>query len=347
MKSLKEIKFFGGRVMKTGIASTLTAWICLSLDLPVMFAVITAIVTTEPTAADSIRKGLIRFPAAAIGAALAMGFSFFFGNTAITYGLSAMFTILICHRLHLDAGILVATLTAVAMIPGTTEHYFEAFALRLGTTSIGIVVSTLVNFFIMPPKFSSMLTTKVDCLYEETSQLLKAVCDQVVTEGRQFTGGRQYQKLSREFERTFLLKQYQREEWKYRRHNIHDIRSFSFSEKKLTYLQKILYHIGNLQFVKFEETVLTEQEKRLYSETAQSITNILRDPHHRVTAAHFLLIQQLDEEFRKVKQETVFSEDSRYHHHFSGKTVLTYELLSLHDVIEDLSYICKREDTYV
>ncbi|RBW69129.1 FUSC family protein [Bacillus taeanensis] len=346
MKSLKEIKFFGGRVMKTGIASSLTAWICLSLDLPVMFAVITAIVTTEPTAADSIRKGLIRFPAAAIGAALAMGFSFLFDNTPITYGLAAMFTILICHRLHLDAGILVATLTAVAMIPGTTDHYFEAFALRLGTTSIGIVVSTLVNFFIMPPKFSSMLTNKVDVLYEEAGQLLKAVCDQIVTEEKLFTGSRKYQKLSREFERTFLLKQYQREEWKYRRHNIHDIRSFSFSEKKLTYLQKILYHIGNLQFVKLEEEQLTEEEKLFYLETAQSITDILRDPDHRVSVKHFTLIQRLDDEFRKAKQETSLSTESRYHHQFSGKTVLTYELLSLHDVIEDLAYICKREDTY-
>jgi len=33
-----------------------------------MFAVITAIVTIEPTAADSIKKAFVRFPASAIGA---------------------------------------------------------------------------------------------------------------------------------------------------------------------------------------------------------------------------------------------------------------------------------------
>ena len=49
-------------------------------------------------------------------------------------------------KLRLHAGTLVATLTAVAMIPITANHYFTAFLIRLATTSTGIIVSTLVNF---------------------------------------------------------------------------------------------------------------------------------------------------------------------------------------------------------
>ena len=45
-----------------------------------MFAVITAIVTIEPTAEDSIKKAFIRFPASAIGAAFAVLFTYFFGT---------------------------------------------------------------------------------------------------------------------------------------------------------------------------------------------------------------------------------------------------------------------------
>ena len=62
-----------------------------------------------------------------------------------------MFTIVTCQKLRLHAGTLVATLTAVAMIPITANHYFTAFLIRLATTSTGIIVSTLVNFFIFHP----------------------------------------------------------------------------------------------------------------------------------------------------------------------------------------------------
>ncbi|WP_396266344.1 aromatic acid exporter family protein [Halobacillus amylolyticus] len=46
----------------------------------------------------------------------------------------------------LDDRILVATITATAMIPDFQDDYFVSFITRLGTTSIGIVISTFVNF---------------------------------------------------------------------------------------------------------------------------------------------------------------------------------------------------------
>ena len=75
-----------------------------------------------------------------------MTFTFFLGHQALSYALAAMFTIVTCQKLKLHAGTLVATLTAVAMIPITADHYFTAFLIRLATTSTGIIVSTLVNF---------------------------------------------------------------------------------------------------------------------------------------------------------------------------------------------------------
>lgn len=75
-----------------------------------------------------------------------MTFTFFLGHQALSYALAAMFTIVTCQKLRLHAGTLVATLTAVAMIPITADHYFTAFLIRLATTSTGIIVSTLVNF---------------------------------------------------------------------------------------------------------------------------------------------------------------------------------------------------------
>src|SRR5690625_4862712 len=88
---------------------------------------------------------MVRFPASAIGSFYAVLFIALFGNSPITYTLAASLTIITCFRLRLHAGLLVATITAVAMIEVVYDNYFMSFLIRLGTTTIGIVVSTLVN----------------------------------------------------------------------------------------------------------------------------------------------------------------------------------------------------------
>src|SRR5690625_126266 len=106
---MKVFDFLGVRVIKTGVAIFFTALICQLLGWPPVFAVITAIVTLEPTVSDSIKKGLIRFPASAIGSAYAVLFIALFGNSPITYTLAAVFTIVTSYKLKLHAGLLVAT----------------------------------------------------------------------------------------------------------------------------------------------------------------------------------------------------------------------------------------------
>nr|MCG0057218.1 aromatic acid exporter family protein [Escherichia coli] len=76
----------------------------------------------EPTAADSIKKAFIRFPASAIGAAFAMLYTFLLGVTPLTYMLVAVSTIISCSKLRLHAGTLVATLTGVAMLTIVHDH---------------------------------------------------------------------------------------------------------------------------------------------------------------------------------------------------------------------------------
>ncbi|WP_339179091.1 aromatic acid exporter family protein [Oceanobacillus sp. FSL W7-1293] len=133
---MKVQTIIGNRVIKTGIAVFFTALICKWFNFPPTFAVITAIVTIEPTVTDSIKKGLVRFPASAIGAAYAVIFLAIFGNSPLTYMLAAILTIFTCFRLNLHAGLLVATLTAIAMIELVDDSYFLSFLIRLATTTI-------------------------------------------------------------------------------------------------------------------------------------------------------------------------------------------------------------------
>src|SRR5699024_6405337 len=97
----------GNRIVKTAVAVFFTAYICKLIGWPPVFDVITAIVTLEPTVTDSIKKGIVRFPASAIGSFYAVLFIALFGNSAITYTLAASLTIITCFRLKVHAGLLV------------------------------------------------------------------------------------------------------------------------------------------------------------------------------------------------------------------------------------------------
>ena len=140
----------------------LTVLVCEFFNIPTIFAVITAI--------DQATDG---FPASTIGSAYAMTFTFFLGHQALSYALAAMFTIVTCQKLRLHAGTLVATLTAVAMIPITADHYFTAFLIRLATTSTGIIVSTLVNFFILPPHYVKTISGCTEELFVKTANVME------------------------------------------------------------------------------------------------------------------------------------------------------------------------------
>ena len=62
-----------------------------------MFAVITAIVTVEPTAAGSVRKAAERFAASGIGAGFSVFFTYMFKDAPITYMLVTLSAIIFCQ----------------------------------------------------------------------------------------------------------------------------------------------------------------------------------------------------------------------------------------------------------
>ncbi|MCS4487302.1 FUSC family protein [Staphylococcus americanisciuri] len=156
-------KVVGARTIKTGLATFLTALFCLSLNLNPIFAILSAVVTIEPTVKASIHKGYKRLPATVMGAFIAVVSAYFFGDdSAITYGLTATLTIILCIRFNLHPGILVATLTALAMIPDIHDNYLFNIFSRLLTAIIGLVTAGLVNFMVLPPKYYEQIEELIE-----------------------------------------------------------------------------------------------------------------------------------------------------------------------------------------
>ncbi|QAS51152.1 FUSC family protein [Halobacillus litoralis] len=342
--TLKKFKIMGSRTLKTGISVFLTALICGFFNLPIIFAVITAIVTIEHTAADSIKKAAVRFPASAIGALLATTFYGLFGKGALTFALVAMATIAVCHKLKLDDGILVATITATAMIPDFQDHHIVSFFMRLGTTSIGIIISTFVNFFLLPPNYSPMIYKNINGLYNHAGLLVKRIINEVTAESKEKTRGihRSYRQLTAHLEKTFQLSRYQREEWKYHRHSKEEMVAFQLSQRKLGAFQQIAYHLGNIQYVQTKAADFTESEKGLLHSLSDEYARVLHDPTHKIREEQFQMVDQLDDVFWKWKEDHV-EKETGYRHHLPPQTILIYEMLCFHDVLEELQNLSEKQ----
>ena len=347
MLLLKEFtkKWIGYRILKTGIAVFFTALICQALNLPVVFAVITAIVTLEPTASDSIKKGLIRLPASAIGAALAVLFVSLLGNSPWTFALAATLTIYICQKLKLEQGTLVAALTAVAMIPGVHDHFFLAFLIRLSTTTIGLTVSTLVNIFILPPQYVDTVSLRMKNHINEFSTQLKNTVEDLtsISEENRKSPLSKYKIFRKNIDKSEELIQFQESEWKYHRFRFSQYRTLKKLKKQINILQKAVLHLGNLQYIN-TRVEFTKYEQELITDLIENMTYIFSHLEEPISDDYFHIIYEMDK-YLKYEYSAAQARDLDYFHHFQAKLIVFYELLSIHDSLEEMQQLTFSNNT--
>ncbi|RKQ15010.1 aromatic acid exporter family protein [Oceanobacillus bengalensis] len=332
---MRHFRFVGSRVVKTGVSVFLTAWLCTILGWPPVFAVITAIVTIEPTVTDSIRKGMVRFPASAIGSAYAVLFIALFGNSAITYALAAVFTITTCFKLKLHAGLLVATLTSVAMIEVIHTNLLISFFIRLGTTTIGIGVSTLVNFFILPPDYRKEIAGHVNHIGKQTAISIESIFHRIFKGDRKHLGkdSELLKDLEKEIQKTELLSRYQKQEAKLHPLVGHDKEKFNVIQEKLKILRLIHDHIDNLHHAPIEQLSWTDDERSLILSSVDLLTQVLHHPESYSKKRHQHFQNQIMEIFWEDNIE-ITSKKTKHPTKFPPELIILYELLSIYELVE-------------
>ncbi|MFA1822311.1 aromatic acid exporter family protein [Virgibacillus oceani] len=331
VKRLKRVlELVGSRVIKTGVAIFLTAWICELLNWPPVFAVITAIVTLEPTVSDSIKKGMIRFPASAIGSAYAVIFIALFGNSPITYTLAAVLTIATCFRLKLHAGLLVATLTSVAMVEVIHSNYLISFFIRLGTTTVGLLVSTMVNMFVLPPDYTREIIQNIREISKQTGNTIGKIMKSLLNENDPAQNQSDLNQLDKKIVQSEKLIQFQREESKYHPLVGSERDAFHLAEQKLKNLRLIHYHMTNLMNMPPQIFLLSTEKQKVIQHAAGFLVNNLKDNSRYDEEKH------LEEELqlRKLFWEGNVSAGKHvdYLTGFPPDLIILYELLSIYNL---------------
>ncbi|MFP7494452.1 aromatic acid exporter family protein [Terribacillus saccharophilus] len=325
--------FIGSRVIKTGIAVYFTALICEIVHISPAFAVIAAIVTIEPTIHASIQKGLIRLPASMIGAAFSVLSIHLFGASPLTYTAAAFLTILVCYKLKLHAGLIVATITAVAMIDVQHTSLWADFWARLGGSVIGIIISTVVNMLILPPDYWKKSREQLDLVISHTNQLLQAFVDIRIkkTEGDHpghiLTG--HFRKLTNE---RLLLEQYIQHQQQETRYQLPNSAAKALLDKEAILTEKlklIHYHLWNLIHAgrSRQELHWGEEQRHLFTEAAEAVQENL---------LHWMRedIQNGEKQFQDLFQ-LFWSIEMPKDGYFPIESTYLYELLSIHQLVND------------
>lgn len=280
MNVKKHKHLIGARTIKTGLATFLTALFCLMLDLNPIFAILSAVVTIEPTVKASIRKGYKRLPATVMGAFIAVVCTYFLGeDSAFTYGLTATITIILCIQFNLQVGITVATLTALAMIPDIGQNYMFNFFSRLLTAIIGLVTAGLVNFIVFPPKYYNQIDQLILKTERHIYQLFNTrMKELMIGQFKSETSDAAVEQLQVFNNRIEVLLGFQRDELKFHNSKRHrkdwlKIRKFTnrAHENRL-----LITHLSNIIYLPEDAMmVFTEEEKKAIISISQRIEEII------------------------------------------------------------------------
>ncbi|WP_110114314.1 aromatic acid exporter family protein [Bacillus sp. CGMCC 1.16541] len=158
----------GARILKTGIAITLSLLLAELLQLPSpIFAAIAAVFAIQPSIYRSYLSILEQIQANVIGAFLAVVFGLAFGNHPFIIGLTAVIVIAINLKLGIGNTIGLALVTVIAIMENPGADFIQFALIRFGTIILGVLSAFIVNLIFLPPKYETKLYYKVVGTTEE------------------------------------------------------------------------------------------------------------------------------------------------------------------------------------
>ncbi len=167
----------GARIIKTGIAVTISMYICVHFDIqPAIFAAAAAVLNLQPSLGMSLSNAKEQVLIHIISISIAITLGVIIGSNPISMGLSTVLVILTCSRFKLRAGMAGGIMASIFILGSPATEFLSHAMTRSLAIFIGIGAALLVNMIIVPPRYSRPLRDK---LCELNSVITVAFCDAV------------------------------------------------------------------------------------------------------------------------------------------------------------------------
>ena len=171
----------GARILKTGIAVTITMTVCKMLNLePAFFGAVSAVVNMQPSIFLTVKTAKDQILVHMIGVGAGLAFGYLLGGSPLVMGIVSILLILVYIRLGLNSGISMGIVAAV-FVMGSSQELFLPHALnRTGVIFAGLTTAMLVNLFLWPPRYNQQFKIKLQAGNEAAVEYFCSALDEYV-----------------------------------------------------------------------------------------------------------------------------------------------------------------------
>ncbi|AGL01830.1 FUSC family protein [Desulfoscipio gibsoniae] len=164
----------GHRIIKTGIAVTITMFICQKLNLePSVFGAVSAVINLQPSLHLTYKKAGEQVIVHILGVMAGILFGYMLGGTPLTMGAITIFIIILYNKLNLHNGIMMGIVAAIFILSASPDQFFHHAFTRSAVIFTGLIVAMLVNIILWPPRHGSRFN---DLLRESNEMAVKYFC---------------------------------------------------------------------------------------------------------------------------------------------------------------------------
>ncbi|TXC89291.1 aromatic acid exporter family protein [Metabacillus litoralis] len=197
---------FGPRILKTGLAVSLSIYICSLFNFELaVFAGVAAILAIQPSIYRTWKQMVDQIIANTIGATISLFFIYFFGENPVIIGFVIIIVISISLKLNMQSTIPLTLVTVLAVMSaaGSEDLYFalERFYVIL----IGTFTAILVNLLILPPRYKKSFIQSVEKTFQNMSLLIRTAISNELTEATYQEHSKTFKKDIKKLEDQFLL----------------------------------------------------------------------------------------------------------------------------------------------
>lgn len=172
-----KIKKVGLRNLKTALAVALTIFLSQILNLrSPFFAGIAAITAMQSSVSESFSSGVDRMFSTILGGIIALLFSLVAPENPFFIGLGITIIIYLCNVFNWKQSVQLSGMVFLSIILNYEEGSRVDYAFyRTVDTLFGLVIGTLINYFVLPPNLENKMVESVQKMYLQVKNMVGAI----------------------------------------------------------------------------------------------------------------------------------------------------------------------------
>lgn len=156
----------GARTLKTGLAVTITLFICKIFNIePASFAAITAVVNMQPSVGKSLKNAWEQIGVHVLAVVVSLIIGSLLGTSPAIIGLAVVIIILLCNRIGWSGGIILGIVSIIFILDSPPDQFLTHALNRSLSIFAGLGVALVINRILAPPRYKAKFLSQLDELF--------------------------------------------------------------------------------------------------------------------------------------------------------------------------------------